>query len=421
MRSRCVSAVLMWTCLASYAFGAPREPLRGLVAQEQPAVVETLRQLVSIESGSRDKAGLDKISTLLAERLRAVGATVEFYSPPATEIYRMFDTPNDLGRVVIGRLRGTGTRKILLLGHMDTVYLPGILATRPFRIDGNRAYGPGIADDKGGLAVILHTLAVLNAMSFRDYGTLTVVFNADEELSTPGARALIQRMAGEHDYVLSCEPTLGQSDSVALATSGGASATLTIKGRASHAGVSPELGRNALVELAHQILQTNDLSDRAHGVKFNWTIGSGGNTRNVIPETATASADVRVLRMSDLDAVEKEFRLRVKKHLVPDTQVDAGFERRRPPLEPTVASRALAARAQAIYTELGEELTVDDKGTGAGTDGAFAALSGRPVLESLGLRGFGFHSSDEEYIQLDSIESRLYLLSRLVTDLSAAK
>ena len=421
MTSRCLPALLAYLFLTSPAIAAPQEPLRGLVAKEQPAVVETLRQLVSIESGSRDKPGLDKISALLADRLRAVGATVEFYSPSAAEIYRMFDTPSDLGRVVIGRLRGTGTKKIMLLGHMDTVYLPGILATRPFRIDGNRAYGPGIADDKGGLAVILHTLAVLEAMHFRDYATLTVVINADEELSTPGARALIQRMAGEHDYVLSCEPTLGQSDSVALATSGGASATLTIKGRASHAGVSPELGRNALIELAHQLLQTNDLSAPAHGVKFNWTIGSGGNTRNVIPDTATASADVRVLRMSDLDAVENEFRVRVTKHLVPDTQVDAGFERRRPPLEPTTASRALAARAQAIYGELGNQLTVDDQSTGAGTDGAFAALSGRPVLESLGLRGFGFHSSDEEYIQLDSIESRLYLLSRLVAELSRAQ
>ena len=420
MTSRCLSALLVWLFLGSPAFAEPQE-LRGLVAKEQPAVVETLRQLVSIESGSRDKAGLDKISALLAERLRAAGATVEFYSPPAAEIYRMFDTPADLGRVVIGRLRGAGTRKIMLLGHMDTVYLPGILATRPFRIQGNRAYGPGIADDKGGLAVILHTLAVLEASNFRDYGTLTVLINADEELSTPGARVLIQRLAAEHDYVLSCEPTLGQSDSVALATSGGASATLSIKGRASHAGVSPELGRNALIELAHQLMQTNDLSDPGRGVKFNWTIGSGGNTRNVIPETATASADVRVLRMADLDAVEKQFRERVTKHLVPDTQVEAGFERRRPPLEPTAASRALATKAQAIYSELGKQLAVDDKSTGAGTDGAFAALSGRPVLESLGLRGFGFHSSDEEYVQLDSIKSRLYLLSRLIVDLSTAK
>ena len=138
---------------------------------------------------------------------------------------------------------------------------------------------------------------------------------------------------------------------------------------------------------------------------------------------ATASADVRVVKMSDLVAVEKQFRERITKHLVPDTQVEAGFERRRPPLEPTDASRALARRAQGVYAEIGKQLAVEDKAgaVGGGTDGAFAALSGRPVLESLGLGGFGFHSSDEEYVELRSIQPRLYLLSRLIMELSNSK
>jgi glutamate carboxypeptidase len=276
-----------------------------------------------------------------------------------------------------------------------------------------------VADDKGGVAVILHALALLKALGFREYGTLTVVINGDEEISSPGAGALIQRIGAEHDVVFSCEPPLMSNDAIALATSGVGAASLTVRGKAAHAGVNPELGRNALIELAHQLLETNDLSDPARGIKFNWTLGSGGTTRNIIPDLATASADVRVRAAPDLDMVEKAFRARVATTatLVPDTQVEVRFERRRLPLEATDASRQMAKQAQLIYGELGRQLLVDETGNGGGTDAAFAAASGRPVtLESFGLVGYGFHSSEDEYIDLDSIEPRLYLLTRLVMD-----
>ena len=206
---------------------------------------------------------------------------------------------------------------------------------------------------------------------------------------------------------------------IALATSGIGQATLTVRGKSAHAGVNPELGRNAIVELAHQILQTSDLSDAGQRIKFNWTLASGGQTRNVIPELATASADVRVNRIADFDVIEKRFRERVKKQRIADAQVEAGFERRRAPLVATDASRALARRAQTTYAELGLKLPVDESGHGGGTDAAFAAASGKPaVAESFGFGGFGYHSSEEEYVELDSIEPRLYLMTRLIMDAS---
>src|SRR5439155_1353620 len=127
----------------------------------------------------------------------------------------------------------------------------------------------------GGVALILHTLAMLKAMDYRGYGTLTVVINGDEEISSPGARAFIQRAGAEHDFVFSCEPSLAtKAGEIALATSGIGQATLTVRGKSAHAGVNPELGRNAIVELAHQILQTTDLSDAGSRIKFNWTLAS---------------------------------------------------------------------------------------------------------------------------------------------------
>lgn len=411
---------LLWFAGMAFAVGAqaaPQEPLWAMVKKEQPVAVETLRDLVNIESGSRDTEGLEQLAALLGERLAALGGKIEYYKPSHADTYRLFDTPDDLGKAVIARFAGSGTRHIMLLAHMDTVFAHGTLAKRPFRVDGNRAYGPGIADDKSGVAIILHTLSLLRALDFSDYDTLTVVLNGDEEISSPGTRKLIQGIGAEHEFVFSCEPASVKRDEIALATSGIGSATLTVHGRSAHAGVNPELGRNAIIELAHQLLQTNDLSDAEHGIKFNWTLSNGGNTRNVIPEWATASADVRVRRISDFDAIEKRFRDRVQNQLIADTHVEAGFERRRVPLEVTEASRALAKKAQNIYAEIGRSLSVDDTGNGVGTDAAFAAASGQPTtVESFGLTGYGYHSSEEEYVDLDSVEPRLYLLTRLIMD-----
>ena len=206
------------------------------------------------------------------------------------------------------------------------------------------------------------------------------------------------------------------SDRLPLATAGIAAVTLKVHGKASHAGSAPERGRNALYELAHQILQTKDLSDPKTGVKLNWTLAHAGSNRNVIPAEAAASADVRVLRVADYDGIEQQVRRRIANKLIPDTQVEMTFERRRPPLEITAANRALAAHAQS-YAEIGKQLVVGETAEGGGADAAFAALKTRsPVIERFGLQGYGAHSNDAEYVLLDSIQPRLYLLARMIMD-----
>lgn len=386
------------------------------VRAERAPLIETLRELVSIESGSRDPEGLRRIAGLIADRLRQRGGEVEIV-PPA-DIVRMDDTPDDLGGSVVARFRGTGKTRVLLLAHMDTVYLPGMLAEQPFRIDGTRAYGLGIADDKHGVALILHVLDVLRALEVREYGEITVLINGDEEVSSPGSRALITRLGAAHDVVFSLEGA-GEDDRIRLTTSGIGAVLLTVTGRASHAGAAPEAGRNALYELAHQILQLSDLSDPGSGRKVNWTIASAGSNRNVIPERAQATADVRVSKVADYDVVERAVRERIGRQLIPETTIDVTFERRRPPLEATPASRRLAEHARGIYAEIGGRLNVGEESPGGGTDAAFAALETRaPVIEGLGLRGYGAHSNAAEYVDLDSIEPRLYLLTRLIIDVA---
>jgi len=407
---------------AATAAAAPDARIAELAAAQKQPLLDSLSQLVAIESGSRDLEGLEKISDLIASKLKALGGEVELIDPSA-EAYRMEDTPEKIGRVVRASFKGTGTKKIMLIAHMDTVYTIGMLNKQPFRVEGDKAYGLGIADDKQGVAVILHAVAMLQALKFKEYGTLTVLINGDEEISSPGSRALLTRLGGEHDAVLSFEGASVKDDKLSLATAGIASVTLNVSGKASHAGSAPELGVNALYELSHQILQMRDLSDPATGLKMNWTISKSGSNRNVIPASATAGADVRVLKVADYDRIEQQVNERVKKQLIPEAKVELKFERRRPPLEATDASRALARHAQAIYKdELGRPLGADDKAAGGGTDAAFASLKTKaPVIERFGLQGFGAHSADAEYVLIDSIEPRLYLATRMVMDIARGK
>ena len=386
------------------------------VSAEAPKLLNSLQALTSIESGSSDLEGLAQIEQLIAQRLKAAGMSVESIpmKAPADHILLKGAT---LGSAVYGRLTGTGAKKILLIAHMDTVYPRGMLAKQPFRIEGNRAYGLAIADDKAGVALIMHTVEILQRAGFKDYAELAVLINADEEVGSPGSGALLTRLGGEYDAVLSYEGGGGARDWVRLATSSIAIATLKVTGKASHAGAAPEAGRNALYELSHQILKTRNLGDKSKGLQINWTIARSGETRNVIPAEANATADIRAFANQDMDEMEKALRQAIKENLIPDTKVELEFLRSRPAFVANDASRALARHAVSVFGEIGQALEIRSVATGGGTDAAFAGLKPKGgVLESFGLRGHGAHSNDDEYIFIDSIEPRLYLSTRMVMD-----
>jgi glutamate carboxypeptidase len=415
------AALLHGTAYAQLAPSPNAAVLSAAAAQKQP-LLDSLREFVNIETGSRDHEGITQATELLGNKLRALGGQIEFIEPQEATNYRMMDTPDKIGRMVKATFKGTGTKKILLIAHIDTVYIKGMAAKQPFRIDGDKAYGLGISDDKQGVAMVVHIVAMLRALNFNEYGTLTVLVNGDEEISSPGSRAELTKAGSEHDAVLSFEATRTTSDKLSLATSGIASVELKVEGRASHAGAAPERGVNALYELSHQILQMRNLSQNDRGLKLNWTVAQSGTNRNVIPAYATAQADVRVVRVADYDGIEATVREKAKTQLLPDAKVTVVFERRRPPLEATAANRKLAAHAQTIYAELGRKLEVDAEPEGGGTDAAFAALKTKaPVVERFGLQGFGGHTADNEYVLLETIEARLYLAARVVMDVSRGK
>lgn len=399
------------------AHAEPQAPLLEQAQKEQQAYLDTLRDLVHIESGSKDVAGVKKIAEYIAARLKTQGGKVEVIEP--SDIFRLDDTPEKLGPMVHAEFKGKGTSRIMLIAHMDTVYLPGMIKDQPFRIDGDKAYGLGIADDKQGVALIMHIVPLLRKLGIEDYGTLTVLINGDEEISSPGSRSTITRLGAEQDAVFSFEGG-GTDGGLRLATSGIGSAYLSVQGKSSHAGAKPEDGVNALYELSHQILQMKDLSQPESGLKLNWTVSKAGTNRNVIPAEATAQADARALRVADFTALEKAMQEQIGKQLLPDSKVALKFEVRRPPLEANDTARKLAAHAQSIYEqELKLPMKVMDKATGGGTDAAFAALKAKGgVIEGFGLSGYGAHSNNAEYVQINTIAPRLYLAARMIQDLS---
>jgi glutamate carboxypeptidase len=372
-------------------------------AATRPDQLALLGRLVDIDSGTGDVEGGRKVAAILVPRLQALGMTVEAVPAEAPGL------PANL----VARLAGQGRGRILLIGHLDTVFGPGTASRRPFRTDAARAYGPGVSDEKGGLVEGLLAIRLLRERGFTDFKSITFLIESSEERGSPGTRTLISRLLAEADVELNLEPG-DPPDSLTVWRKGSAVFHIAVKGRAAHAGVAPQDGRNAAVELIHQIEADDVFPKSGSGVTANLTLMSAGTRANIIPETAEAQINVRVRDKADFDKVEQAFRANAGKVQVPDTTVAVVRESAYPPLPTNAATEALADRAQAIYAGLG--LALGRGGNGGASESALAAEAGVPALDGLGPVGGGFHS-DGEYLELGSLTPRLYLLTRLMMEL----
>lgn len=404
-----MSLAVAFACTAAYAQSV--QPDRALLQAAQlrkDALVKDMALLTNIDSGTDNASGLAQVEAVLVERLKAVGASIEIVAaPPAA------------GKIIVGKLHGTGTSNIMLMIHYDTVFGVGDAAKRPFRIAGNKAYGPGVADAKSGALLIVHALALARERNFKDYKTLTVLFNPDEEKSSLGSRDMISKLSAEQDYVLVFEPP--EADVVTVATNGIAYVHLDVKGRASHAGSAPEAGRNAAIELANQVIQLKDLGSSAKGTTVSWTVLQAGDRVNIIPEKASATADMRMSDVGEIARVQADADKIVRHHLIADTEVTVKVENRRPPFSKNAATDRLAATADGIYRELGK--SIKPLAMRYGTDAGFAYHpgAGKPVvLDGMGIVGDRIHSSDE-WADLDSVAPRLYLTVRMLEAMGKAK
>jgi glutamate carboxypeptidase len=371
--------------------------------QARPEVIRLLERLVNIDSGTGSEKGLDQVGAIVAAEAKQLGMRVELSSAlPAA------------GKNLVATLDGTGKASILLMAHMDTVFADGTAAARPFRIQGDRAYGPGVMDDKGGIVTALFAIRLLQQMKFTDFKRITLLVNTNEETSSKGTVQLIAALAKQHDVVLNMEP--GRvADGLVVWRKGTADLQIDVKGKAAHAGVAPEAGRNAAMEAAHQMLQMATLGDVAKKTTVNFTVFHAGDRSNVIPNAATVRGDMRATDVAEFDRVEQSMARLAENKSIAGTEVKTSLVRGMPPMPSTPRTEALAARAQAIYGELGLKLTME--GTGGAADANFASGVGAAVLDGFGIVGGGIHT-EEEYAELNSIAPRLYLLARMMMDVS---
>lgn len=383
------------------AASASATVLRAHADRRLPRFRRELAELVAIDSGSYSPDGVDAVGAWCAARLAASGFAIESLPTPLVDGRRY-------GRVVVGRRRGTGTRRILLFAHMDTVFADGTAALRPYREAGGRAFGPGVSDDKGGLLAGIHAADVLAGSGFDGYGELIIALTPDEEVGAPASGGLLRVIAAGVDAAL-CLECARENGDVVTARKGVADVRFDISGRAAHAGVEPERGADAAVEAARLLLDAHALARDAEAT-VNIGVVAAGERPNVVPAAAQLRGEVRAFRADGLEQMLRALELRAQAPTV--AGVDIAFHREAlcPPLEAADTAWLFAA-ARAVGAELG--VTLGGASTGGVSDANVVAALGVPVLDGLGPIGGDDHSPSE-WLDLASVPERVALLAGLV-------
>jgi glutamate carboxypeptidase len=374
------------------------------VAHRLPQYIEALRELCSIDTYSFHKSGIDTMARLLAARMRALGMEV-------TLIERQ-----QWGNDLYGVAHGQGGSNVLLITHMDTVYPVGTASAHPVLIEDDTLYGPGVSDMKGGILNGLYAIQALLAQGYRAFGEIRVLCVSDEEIPVRHCRDIMRKACRGSQAALVLEAARANGDLVSV-RKGGASYSLTARGHAAHAGVEPEKGRNAIIELAHQLLQFASLNGWREGLSINPGVITGGTMSNVVPDYAQINFGVRYLHTEDRIALEERWHEMMQQQRVSGVELSLEVPSEYgEPLVLTPAGLKLARLAQEIAALLG--FSVDPVATGGGSDGNLAAQHGVPVLDGLGPVG-GLDHSPDEYLLISSVAPRTALLAGLIVSVGS--
>jgi glutamate carboxypeptidase len=402
-----VAAILIATLAGDAEAASPRnEKVYQAAEANRAGALELLKEIVNIDSGTGDVQGGSQVEAVLRARLTQIGAEVR------TEPAEAPGLPDNLVAV----FHGTGKGKILIIAHVDTVFGPGTAAARPFSMDRERAHGPGVGDEKAGVVNAFTALKILHDLGFKNFATITFMLDDSEERGSPGSTQLIKRLAREHDVEFNMEPG-DPPDALTVWRKGSAGIRIQVKGRAAHAGMAPQDGRNAAVELMHQLGALQGVFPTSgSGITVNLTVLRAGERPNIIPDQAEATLNVRYRKAEEFDAILAKVEAGTHDTQVPDTSVSLAHDPAFPPLTENAQIDALAARARAIYAEIGK--TVALSGNGGASESALAMSEGTPALDGLGYVGGDFHT-DHEWIDLNSVVPRLYLFTRLLMETGA--
>ena len=371
-------------------------------SERRDEIVSTIRELVEIESPSDNKAAVDEVAEAVAHKFSRLGGEVHVH--PA----------KDFGNHLQVNFAGKSAKPVLLLGHYDTVYPLGTLATMPCRAVHNRLTGPGVLDMKSGIALMLHALAGLQEWHSKEQNgglprPVTVLLVSDEEVGSDSSRAITESLAKKAAAVLVLEPSYGRQGALKTARKGVGAYLVKVTGKASHAGLDFQKGVNAILELARQIEKLSGFTDLKKGLTVNVGIVSGGSRTNVVPAEAAAQIDIRIARIKDAAGIDKKMRGLRPFHRKCKIAISGGINR--PPMERTAGVATLYAQAVAIARELGWKL--GEAAVGGGSDGNFTAGLGIPTLDGLGGVGDGAHAT-HEHILISELPRRAALIAGLI-------
>jgi glutamate carboxypeptidase len=368
------------------------------VDRRRPQILEMIGQLVRAESPTEDWAAVNRCVSMVEGWIKASGGKSQRRKQKSA------------GDLLVGEFgpAGRGTKPLLLLGHLDTVWPRGTLKKMPFRVAQGRAWGPGVLDMKAGVVMALSALRIL-----LESGQLTcpVVFllNSDEETGSQHSRALTESLAKKSKAVFVLEPAQAPAAAYKTARKGVGNYRLHVHGVSAHSGVDFSQGHSAILELGRQIARASAFTDPERGITVNAGVMGGGTRSNVVPAEAWAEFDVRIAKLRDVERLDRRFRsLRpVDRHC--RLEVTGGLNR--PPMERTPGTVNLFRRAATIARGLGFELA--EAATGGGSDGNFTSALGIPTLDGMGAVGEGAHA-DSESILLEALVPRTALLAAMI-------
>ncbi len=367
--------------------------------ERKDQIIQTIRQLVETESPSENKEGVDRLGTLLAGRFESLGGHAKFHR-----------VPNFGDHLQVDFAGASGGKPVMLLGHLDTVYPMGTLATMPCRVGDGRLWGPGSFDMKSGIALMLHAIEALRAWHEDKLPRpVTVLLVSDEEVGSDTSRLITENLAKKSAAVLVLEPSHGPKGALKTARKGIGEYLLKVTGKAAHSGLDFEKGQSAILELARQIIAVSKRIDLKRGLTLNVGTVQGGTRVNVIPAEASAVLDVRVARKQDAAGIDRK--LHSLKPFNRKCKLEITGAMNRPPMERTPAVAALYKKAVEIAKQLGWKL--EEAAVGGGSDGNFTAALGIPTLDGLGGVGEGAHAMHESIV-ISELPKRAVLLAALI-------
>lgn len=376
-----------------------RTELGSYFEQERAQMIELLRRLVETESPTLKQDSVNEVGSLIAQELRDQGAAVAL------------DRQTERGHHVIGTFGDGEEAPVLMIGHMDTVWPLGTINERPFRLEGDVAFGPGTFDMKAGLVIMIFVLRAARALNLRFPRPLTLLFNSDEEQRSEFSRDLILDEAARSAYALVFE---GSPDASEVTTKRRASGRFTISahGKASHAGAAIAEGVNAIEELSHQIQALQGMTDLEVGTTVSVGVVSGGTQPNVVPARADAQTSVRAATASEMERIEGA--IKSLKPVLPGSRLEVRGGFHRGPYEETASNLALLAKLAAAAEPLG--IAIRGRMAGGASDANLTSSIGTPTLDGLGGVGGGAHSVDE-HVQISSLITRATMVTALLLDL----